>query len=46
MTKLNFREARMIFLMNTNMIETKANYKNQNQENQICDTCEKQQETT
>ena len=46
MTKLNFREARMIFLMKTNMIETKANYKNQSQENQICDTCEKQEETT
>ena len=46
MTKLNFREARMIFLMKTNMIETKVNYKNQSQENQICDTCEKQEETT
>merc|ERR1712106_468280 len=46
MTKLNFREARMIFLMKTNMIETKVKYKNQSQENQICDTCEKQEETT
>ena len=46
MTKLNFRETRMIFLMKTNMIETKVNFKNQSQENNICDTCEKQEETT
>merc|ERR1712055_283670 len=46
MTKLNFRETRMIFLMKTNMIETKVNFKNKSQENNICDICEKQEETT
>jgi len=46
MTKLNFRETRIIFLMKTNMIETKVNFKNQSQENNICDICEKQEETT
>merc|ERR1739842_52095 len=43
--KLNIKEARIIFLLKTNMIEAKANYRFQYQENQICDICEKQEET-
>ena len=46
MKKLNFKEARMIFLLKTNMIEAKANYRFQYPDNQICDICEKQEETT
>ena len=46
MKKLNFKEARIIFLLKTNMIEAKANYRFQYPENQICDICEKQEETT
>merc|ERR1739840_80872 len=46
MKKLNFKEARIIFLLKTNMIDAKANYRFQHPENQICDICEKQEETT
>jgi len=36
----------MIFLLKTNMIEAKAYYRFQYPDNQICDICEKQEETT
>merc|ERR1739840_33165 len=41
MKKLNFKEARIIFLLKTNMIDAKANYRFQHPENQICDIYEK-----
>ena len=39
MSKLNFNEARMIFLLKANMIETKANFKGQYLNNIKCEIC-------
>ena len=41
MSKLNFNEARMIFLLKSNMIETKANFKGQFINNLKCEICGK-----
>ena len=46
MSKLNFNEARMIFLLKSNMIETKANFKGQFLNNLKCEICGKEEETT
>ena len=46
MNKLNFKEAKMIFLLKTNMIETKRNFKGKYPNNLKCEICEKKEETT
>ena len=46
MSKLNFNEARMIFLLKSNMIETKANFKGQFLNDLKCEICGKEEETT
>ena len=46
MSKLNFNRERMIFLLKSNMIETKANFKGQFLNNLKCEICGKEQETT
>ena len=45
MSKLNFNEARMIFLLKSNMIETKANFKGQFINNLKCEICGKEENT-
>merc|ERR1711874_191945 len=39
MSKLNFNEARMIFLLKSNMVETKANFKGQFKNDLKCEIC-------
>ena len=47
LNKLNFKEAKIIFLLKTNMIETKGNFKNKYHPNNLkCELCEKIEETT
>ena len=46
MNKLNFKEAKIIFLLKTNMIEVKENFRSQYPKNSKCEVCEKQKETT
>ena len=46
MNKLNFKEAKMIFLLKTNMLETKGNFKAKYPNNLKCEVCEKKEETT
>ena len=44
---MNFKEAaKIIFLLKTNMIETKGNFKNKYPNNLKCELCEKTEETT
>ena len=45
MRKLNFNEARMIFLLKANMIETKANFKGQYLNNIKCEICGEEETT-
>ena len=45
MSKLNFNEARMIFLLKANMIETKANFKGQYLNNIKCEICGEEETT-
>ena len=46
MEKLNFEDAKTIFKLRTNMIETKANYSNGYKGQIICDQCKVKEETT
>merc|ERR1712055_528572 len=46
MNKLNFKEAKMIFLLKTNMLETKGTFKGKYPKNLKCEVCEKKEETT
>ena len=46
MSKLNFNEARMIFLLKSNMIEAKANFKGQHINDLKCVICQSNEETT
>ena len=45
MSKLNFNEARMIFLLKANMVETKANFKGQFRNDLMCEICGKEENT-
>ena len=45
MSKLNFNEARMIFLLKSNMVETKANFKGQFLNDLKCEICGKEENT-
>ena len=46
MEKLNFEDAKTIFKLRTNMIETKANYSNGYKGQIICEQCKVKEETT
>ena len=45
MSKLNFNKARMIFLLKSNMVETKANFKGQFLNDLKCEICGKEENT-